>query len=311
MSGVLSRLLTVGWVAWLSIAASFAQELNLPNLPNSLRIAVIGDSGTGGEAQIEIGQRMALFREKFPFELVLMLGDNIYGRDRPKDYVRKFERPYQSLLDAGVKFYAALGNHDRPRQVNYPLFNMKGRRYYSFSPGKDVRFFALDSTKMDSAQIEWLDGELAHTQESWKICFLHHPLYSSGRRHGSSIRLQRLLEPLLVKHGVQVVFAGHDHFYERIHPQKGISHFVSGGAAKLRKNNIRKSPLTAKGFDQDRHFMLLEVAPSALYFQAISRTGEKVDSGRIENTSSASGKATSPVVGVVCHPPLLTAWACQ
>ena len=55
---------------------------------------------------------MAKLRERFPFELVITVGDNIYGGDRPQDMQKKFELPYKALLDGGVKFYASLGNHD-------------------------------------------------------------------------------------------------------------------------------------------------------------------------------------------------------
>jgi len=210
-----------------------------------------------------------------------MLGDNLYGRERPSDYEEKFERPYKPLLDAGVSFHASLGNHDDPTQVNYELFNMGGERYYTFTKGP-VQLFALDSTYMDPVQLEWLAIELAKSNAPWKIAFFHHPLYSSGQRHGSEIDLRELVEPLFIQHGVDVVFAGHEHFYERVHPQNGIHYFTSGAAAKLRRGNLRRnSPLTAAGFDRDRSFMVIEVTDDELHFQSISRKGETVDSGEI------------------------------
>ena len=78
----------------------------------SVKFAVIGDSGTGDQPQYQTARVLDDWRADFPFDLVLMLGDNIYGRSSPADYRRKFEEPYRALLDAGVKFYAALGNHD-------------------------------------------------------------------------------------------------------------------------------------------------------------------------------------------------------
>ena len=75
---------------------------------------------------------MATVHAKFPFDLVIMLGDNMYGRQRPADFVKKFEQPYAPLLAAGVTFQASLGNHDRPENVSYKLFNMNGQRYYAF-----------------------------------------------------------------------------------------------------------------------------------------------------------------------------------
>ena len=80
---------------------------------------------------------------------------------------------------------------------------------------------------------------------------------------------------------VDVVLSGHEHFYERIHPQHGITYFVSGAAGSLRAGDIRQSTLTAKGFDTDYSFILMEISGNELYFQALSRTGETVDAGVI------------------------------
>ena len=156
-----------------------------------------------------------------PFDLVIMLGDNMYGSQQPADFVKKFEQPYAPLLSAGVKFQASLGNHDRPENVSYKPFNMNGERYYTYAR-KNVRFFALDSTRMDAKQVAWIDTSLQQAREEWKICYFHHPLYSNADRHGASVDLRVLLEPIFVKHGVNVVFSGHDHVYERLKPQKGI-----------------------------------------------------------------------------------------
>ena len=251
-----------------------------PRAEKSVRFAVLGDTGTGGRQQYEVGERLAASRDVFPFEFVLMLGDNIYGSERPQDFERKFERPYQALLDRKVLFYASLGNHDDPNQRFYRPFNMDGRRYYTFDKG-GVRFFALDSNYMDKAQLDWLERELS-TSNDWKIAFFHHPLYSSGERHGSEVDLRTILEPMFLEHGVSVVFAGHEHFYERLKPQKGITYFTNGGAAKLRAGNIRAgSALTARGFDTDRSYMLVEIVDQTMHFQTLSRTGQLVDSGSV------------------------------
>lgn len=261
-------------------APSWTEKISLPVKEDSVKFAVIGDSGTGGEAQREIGQRLAESRARFPFRLVLMLGDNLYGGERPLDYEAKFEQPYAALLSAGVKFYAVLGNHDKADQTNYKLFNMGGKRYYSFSPAREVRLFAIDSNYLDKAQLEWLETELHDSGEKWKICFFHHPLYSSGRKHGPSLELRGALEPLFTKYGVSVVFSGHEHFYERVKPQKGIRYFISGGAGKLREQGIKEGEDLEKGFDRDLSFMLIEIAGDKLYYETISRTGDIIDSGK-------------------------------
>ena len=272
-------------------AVSAPEGLKLPRKPGSLRFAVIGDSGRGHRPQYEIAAQMQAFRKDFEYGLVLMLGDNVYEGSTPDDYRNKFELPYKPLLDAGVKFYAVIGNHDEPRQHLYPLFNTGGQRYYTFKPGQEglanvvgpsVRFFMLDTENLDLTQILWLRRELAASESEWKIAVFHRPMYTSGRYALPAQRFRRLLEPAFLMHGVSVAFSGHEHFYERTHPQKGIVYFISGGAGSLRRGDIRPTTLTAVGFDQDFHFMLVEIAGDELYFQAISRTGATVDSGKIE-----------------------------
>ena len=275
------------------VAPLGAQDLRLPLRDGSLKFAIIGDSGTGGSEQLEVARQLAIFRGRFPFEFAIMLGDNLYGRERPGDYTDKFERPYKPLLDAGVKFYAALGNHDDPTQRFYKPFNMNGERYYSFRPKQGVRFFALDSNLVDQKQLDWFEKELAGSGSDWKICFFHHPPYSSGGEHGSNVTLREQLEPLFVRHGVSVVFTGHEHFYERIKPQKGITYFIAGSSAKLRKGDIRRSELTAKGFDDGYTFMLAEIVDDVLHFQTISHKGQTIDSGTIRRREQDTTAARS------------------
>jgi 3',5'-cyclic AMP phosphodiesterase CpdA len=271
-------------------AGTAAQQVTLPKQPNSLKFAVIGDSGTGDSNQYRLAKQLVAFRSQFPYEFVLMLGDNTYGGESAADFQKRFEIPYKPLLDAGVKFYASLGNHDTPNQRNYKLFNMGGERFYSFRPKLGIRFFALDSNYMSKEQLAWLDKELTASGSEWKIPFFHHPLYSSGGRHGSDEALKDQLEPMFVKYGVDVVFTGHDHFYERTKPQKGITYFVSGGAAKLRRGDIEKTALTAKGFDQGYHFMAVEIAGDEMHFQVVSEKGETVDSGVIKRAPQQTQK---------------------
>lgn len=251
----------------------------LPNDKDSVKFLVIGDTGTGDSYQLQVAQRIAEARKSFPFGFAIMLGDNLYGSEGPSAYLSKFERPYKPLLDAGVQFYASLGNHDEPAQRFYKPFNMDGKRFYRFSKG-GVDFFALDSTYMTPQQIDWLKTELERSDAKWKIPYFHHPIYSSGERHGAELDLQVLIEPLFLQHGVDVVFSGHEHFYERMKPQKGIVYITQGGGAKLRHGNIRdNSAITAKGFDTDRSFTLIEIVEDQLFFETISRMGQVVDSG--------------------------------
>ena len=264
--------------------------LTLPRRPGSIRFAAIGDAGRGDTFQHQVAATMAAFRKEFEFSFVIMLGDNVYDGGTPEDYRLKFELPYKPFLDDEVEFYAVIGNHDDPNQPSYAPFHMGGERYYTFEPDVPllaevlrtrVRFFMIDTENLDRTQIAWLDRELGRSDATWKIPVFHRPIYTSGR-YGSPARIFRSsLEPVLVRHGVRVALSGHEHFYERTHPQQGITYFVSGAAGSLRFNDLRRSTITAKGFDTDYSFMLFEIAGDELFYQSISRTGHSVDSGSI------------------------------
>ncbi len=281
-------------MAVLVLSGGTASDFAFPLLANSVRLAAIGDMGTGDQSQLDVARQMAKARVAFPFEFVITLGDNLYSGARPSDFERDFAVPYKPLLDAGVLFYASLGNHDATNERFYKPFNMSGANYYTYKKG-NVRFFALDSNYMDPKQVAWLETQLRDAGNgSWKICYFHHPLYSSGAFHGPATDLRKALEPLFVKYGVDVVFAGHEHLYERLRPQQGVYYFTEGASGSLRPGNLEASALTAKGFDTDRSFMLIEIAGDEMYFEAMSRLGVAVDSGVIRRT-------IRPAPGGVAH----------
>jgi hypothetical protein len=254
-----------------------AQTLTLPNRKASEKFLVIGDNGTGDAMEYDVAKQAIRFHQKFKFTFAIMLGDNLYGGERPQDFAKKFEIPYKALLDDNVEFYATLGNHDDPNQRYYKWFRMGGERYHTYKKG-NIRFFVIDSNYLDPDQVAWLDKELAASGSDWKIAYFHHPLYTTAAR-GPEIELRKVLEPMFVKYGVSVVFSGHEHIYERMAPQKGIQYFTEGGGAKLREGDTHPGVLTQVGFATDRSFMLVEVAGDSMFFQAISRTGETVDKG--------------------------------
>lgn len=264
--------------------------LTLPNSENSVKFAVIGDSGRGDKPQHDVAQQMVRYHERFAFPFVIMVGDNLYeGPATADDYRLKFEEPYAPLLAQGVQFFAALGNHDDPREVNYERFNMRGRRYYRFGPPGNlvarlttpVQFFALDSTYLDREQLTWLDKELAASPADWKIVFLHHPIYTSGRYRASALLNRSALESIFTNHHVSVVFSGHEHIYQRSTLQNGIQYFISGGAGSLRPGDGTPAPYIARTYSGNYHFMLVEIEGDVLHFQAISRSGETIDAGRL------------------------------
>jgi 3',5'-cyclic AMP phosphodiesterase CpdA len=276
--------LTLSALVTLVLSAGGQTNVAFPLQAKSVRFAAIGDMGTADQFQIATAQQMVKSRAAFPFDFVIMLGDNIYTGSKPADFEKAFAVPYKMLLDAGVLFYAVLGNHDTTNERFYKPFNMNGLNYYAYKKG-NVHFFALDSNTPDPKQLAWLETELRNAGNGeWKICYFHHPLYTSGKFHGPDTELRNVLEPMFVKYGVDVVFAGHEHVYERILPQKGIYYFTEGASGELRPGNLKTSAITAKGFDSDRSFVLIEIAGDDLFFQATSRLGAAVDSGVIHRT---------------------------
>ncbi|HQR34082.1 MAG TPA: metallophosphoesterase [Blastocatellia bacterium] len=268
-----------------SATASFAQDTTAKS---AITFAVIGDSGSGDEAQRAVANQMVKQRQKTPFEFVLMLGDNIYEKGEKEKIGTHFEEPYKELLAAGVKFYASLGNHDIIKgtefQTNYKNFNMGGRRYYNVAQGNGLlEFFALDSNVMDDKQLGWLDESLKASKARWKITFSHHSIYSSARMHPAYTKLRAQLEPLYIKYGVSAVFAGHSHCYERTQPQKGIQYFTEGASGEIKKKTLdRKSPLMAFGEDSVNSFLIVQVTETEMKVEAIAADGKLIDSHTIK-----------------------------
>src|SRR6185436_2577196 len=236
--------------------------LAMPAVAGATTFALMGDSGSGDQAQTNVANTMLqYFLTARRFRFVLMLGDNLYG----DDYIEEFSVPYKGLLDRGVLFYAALGNHDRDLEIHYKPFNMGDRSYYAFTEG-NARFVVLNSNRpRDRAQLAWLDAEaFANAGTKWRISFFHHPLYSSGQ-HAEESRdaIRPALEPALVRNNVDVVFSGHEHLYERIAPQQGVRYFVSGGGGR----NLYRFRRSA--FDEvvasEHHFMVVEIAGDRLF----------------------------------------------
>jgi calcineurin-like phosphoesterase family protein len=254
---------------------------------DKLRFAVIGDWGTGDSDQVGIARQMFASHQRLPFDFVISAGDNIYPNGSSRYFGKHFEYPFANLLKDRINFYAVLGNHDvdagREDQCQYPLFNMGGSCYYRLERGSGLaEFFMLDSTDFDRTQSAWLENSLRDSKAIWKIAVFHHPIYSSGRRHGSALGLRKQLEPLFTRYGVNIALSGHDHIYERTKPQQAVQYFVTGAGGKVRRGDVdRGSSIRADSFDDDNHFMVIEIEDCQTRFQAISGAGVVVDSGSL------------------------------
>ena len=161
---------------------------------------------------------------------------------------------------------------------------MGGQKYYTLQAASSA-CGSSRSTATTWTTSSWSGSskELAASGSDWKIAFFHHPLYSSGATHGSADLQRGLIEPVFLKYGVNVAFMGHEHFYERIKPQKGVAYFIIGSSAKLRKGDLQKSALTVYGNDSDYAFMLVEIVGRRAVLSDDQRQGRR------RSTPAASG----------------------
>ncbi|MGY1608452.1 metallophosphoesterase family protein [Geodermatophilus sp. SYSU D00700] len=245
-----------------------------PETADRLTFAAVGDTGSGGRQAMAVAERMARGYQEAPYGLVTHLGDLCYyGRveDRFDDV---FTRPMRPLIDAGVRFELAIGNHDGAvhhsdaslAEIDAEL-RLLGTpaRNYTTSHGP-VDFFYLDSSTPGlfgddaPAQLEWLDDALAGSTNQWKVVCMHHPVYSAGA-HGPTSGAQEFLEPILARRAVDLVLTGHDHHYERSRPVHGITHVVSGGGCKT--TPVGRSATTV-------------AAASALQYLHVDVTGDRL-----------------------------------
>lgn len=292
---MLRSLAIAGGVATLATRSTFAwaETADPVGSVSPVRFALLGDWGNGDQSTIDIARQITAVHDKTRLDMVVTAGDNIYPNGSASSFQSYFEKPFETLLARGVPFHACLGNHDvrsgREAQEKYPLFGMGGRSYYSFTKGGGtIEVFVLDSNAMNPTQLTWLDGALARSTAVWKVAVLHHPPFSSGNKHGSDTAIRADVHPLFTRHGVQVVFSGHDHIYQRVTLQNDVQYFVSGAGGKIRVGDVnRKDKLVAAAYDDDSHFMVLEADARNFRFRAINAHGEVVDSGSVGNRTAA------------------------
>lgn len=244
------------------------------------RIAVVGDTGTGDRGQYAVANAMTRYYQQHPFDFVILAGDNIYNYGEIEKVTEVFEKPYQKLLETGVKFRACLGNHDIATnngedELNYAGFNMPSR-YYTFRH-KTLQFFALDTNVNANwqQQLPWLEKELSRSDAEGKIVFAHHPIYSAGL-HGGNQNLERILTPLFQKYHVALYLNGHDHNYERTRAINGTTYLTCGAGSSIRM--VGRSRMTAYSASQ-LSFAVLNVYPDHILINAIDTDNKIFDQG--------------------------------
>jgi predicted MPP superfamily phosphohydrolase len=253
----------------------------------NVRILAFGDFGTEGDdwPQERLARAMAAYGAEHPYDLGLTLGDNFYPRGLNSVDDPRWERQWESFYTPlGIRFYAVLGNHDYddPRSPAAEIARSRRspswclpRTGYTFTAGP-VQLFAVDTTPVEepdrdiggamAEQREWLDRALAASRAKWKVVFGHHPIYSNGQHtgpEGSLPRMREYLLPVLVRHGVDLYLAGHDHDLQVLEPESGVHFAVSGAGGR----NLRRFTLDRCrrwGMDLTYGFTVLEADEAKL-----------------------------------------------
>lgn len=277
-------------------ASSSVEQLQDTHTDKELTFSVIGDSGTGGSDQAAVARLL----ESMKPNLLLITGDVVYPDGGYDSYDPNFYAPYKDLIKT-TPIFPVLGNHDvktedgKPYLENFRLPRNNPQdteRYYSFDAG-NAHFTALDSElyhgdngATPEEQKAWLKEDLASTNKPWKFVYLHRPPYSSSR-HGSDEKIRQDLQPLFDRYGVNIVFSGHDHDYERTVPIHGVTYVVSGGGGK-ELYPAGKSEWTA--FSRSAHHAVrVRIKGNHLVLEATGTDSRIMDSVRIDNGTGLRG----------------------
>lgn len=281
------------------------ERISVSNPGDTVTFAVVGDIGLAGPAEQAVAELVTSWNP----DLVITLGDNNYpdGDASTIDanigqYYHRFIAPYRGRYGPGAdvnRFFPTPGNHDwrsgdlRP-YLDY--FDLPGNeRYYDLTWGP-VQFFALDSDRREpdgnddeSKQARWLEAELAQSVAPWKIVYMHHPPYTSGR-HGSDPAVQWPYHAW----GADAVLAGHDHIYERIERPEGV-YFVNGLGGNPERYRVDEAiEWSAMRFNGDHGAMKVEATQTSITFTFVTVSGDVVDSRTLTRESSSALPATAP-----------------
>jgi 3',5'-cyclic AMP phosphodiesterase CpdA len=241
--------------------------------PPEVRIAVAGDIGDSGHRIDATGAAMAGIVGDIPFDVLLLLGDNVYPSGDPAGLSGTVFEPFAGVLDDGTELLAILGNHDVPNgDAQLAALGMPG--HWWAVQKSDVLLIGLDSNHPDNpTQLAWLEDTLRSSTATWKIVALHHPPYSAGYQ-GSNMAARRAFVPLFEQYGVQLVLSGHDHDYQRSNVINGVTYVVTGAAAGTRRTAERD--FTAVSFSW-HSYVELGVYPDRLIGRVMNQDDRVAD----------------------------------
>ncbi|KXI29819.1 purple acid phosphatase family protein [Paraglaciecola hydrolytica] len=280
------------------------QQLTIPD--KSLNFLVLGDWGRNGHYQQRpVAKWMDVAMMQLDGEFIVTTGDNFYSNGVASVDDPYWQSSYETIYNGPHLFedwYVTLGNHDYrgnwQAQIDYSnisrRWNMPNQYYaktFAIDDKSSVLMIFLDTNplnpdykneakyaetqKQDGAkQLAWLEHKLATTKASWTIVIGHHPLYSSGKRYGTTDGIRGVLEPILEKYKVDAYYAGHEHDLQHNQPQgTTVAHYVSGAGSEVRPVAQREFTRFAKS---EAGFAAVSVTKNALLTQFINASGQVI-----------------------------------
>lgn len=266
------------------------------------RFAVIGDTD-GGAVPSQIAARLVLDQP----DLAIHMGDVVYPDGSEDSYDEQFFRPFAPWLAQGP-ILPAIGNHDAETDRAGPLladFVLPGNgvttdsRFYAFRQGS-VLFVCLDDETSaygeGSVQFDWLVATLASSDAPWKVVYFHEPPYSSDH---SNLVERLVLCPVFERYGVDVVFSGHAHLYERTIPIRlfassgpGVVYMTEGGGGAVLSSihRIPESAYVSVGFG----YLLADVDGRTLSITAHDLDGNVFDSVVLQKPDDPGAARPAP-----------------
>jgi hypothetical protein len=259
------------------------------NEQGSWTFAAVGDYGAGTHEEALVAQTVANAKP----ELIITVGDNVYPTGRWQDYQRNFD-PYYGEISKKIPFMPSLGNHDLYRDDLRPYFghfkHIQGRPYYGYVY-KNVHFMSLDGDedlRAGSAQYRWLEEELKNSTQTYRVIYLHYPLYGRDAEDFKEIRTS--LQPLLAKYHVQLVVTGHEHNYQRSYPIEGTTHILTGnGGQQVFPFAVKRGAHVAYRKATWGH-VEFSVGPTRMVARAFDQNGRLIDTTVIPATGVADGQ---------------------
>lgn len=217
-------------------------------------LAVYGDSRTGHSAHALIMEGIASIDPVAVFHT----GD-LVGNGNDPGHWQIFNR-ITSKLPPGTAFYPVLGNHEKESPLFFDNFVLPGNeRWYSVEIS-GVHFTILDTgtdLSPGSTQYQWLENDLSSIGPgiNFVAVLFHYPPYSTGRHGEDEFGLRSKIVPLFEQYGVDIVFNGHDHNYERLEVN-GVIYIVTGGGGAPLRSQSRTSPNSIL-FAKVHHFCVI------------------------------------------------------